>query len=471
MKRKIYFVQPTYRGHDGKLLQGRFVLLHSCAIAALAAALPAEWEYETCLEYFQDVNYDSDASIVAITSMGYDIIRGREIAEEFRRRGKIVLFGGYQAHLSRDDLRDVANCIVYGYPGPAAMRRILQDAQAGCLEAEFDAGIDINFPFDYSMMPRRRILFMPVLASVGCRNNCDFCCTAARHHGQYRLRKIRYVVADILAIREHTRRFFLVDCNIYNNRSYLIALCDEIARTGDRFLWGADATVDIGEDDEALRALRKAGCRILYIGLETPNQRSLNGVNKPYQAATYASAIKNIRRHGIAVAGFFMMGLDGDTVETFDELSAFIRDARVNLPILNLLAPVPGTALFKRFDREGRLKVNTVEGFLKNAIFYSSSSSVCFYRPAGMTAEELEKGLVDLRLRLASPLETIRRSLFRDPVLAAVLLIGNVQFRRESRRYAAAWEARRLAGIEGGPRGGVTAEDFAVRARIGADQP
>jgi hypothetical protein len=441
LKQKIYLIQPTYRAYDGKLLQGKHLHLHSCAIPALAAAIPPDWEQETCLEYFENVHYDNDASIVAITSMGYDILHGREIAEEFRRRGKIVIFGGYQAHLCRGEIRDVANCIVHGYPGPKAMAQILEDALAGCLEKEYDVGIDINFPFDYSMLPRRRILFMPVLASVGCHNNCDFCCIAAQHNGEYRLRKVKHVLTDILEIRKHTRRFFLIDSNFYNNRSYMIRLCDEITRIGRSFFWGADATIDIGEDDEALRALRRAGCRILYIGFETPNQQSLNAVNKPYNAAAYSSAVARIKQHGIAVAGFFMVGMDGDTTETFDDLFSFIHDSRVNLPILNIVVPVPETALFKRLDREGRLTVNTIEGYLKNALFFGSSSSRSFFRPAQMTVNELEEGMIDLRLRLSSAREIVSRSLFPDPVVAAILLIANIQIGRDARRYIAAWEA------------------------------
>lgn len=445
MKRKIYLIQPTYRAYDGELLQGRFLLVHSCVIPALAASLPPDWEREICLEYFENVNYNSDASVVAITSMGYDIIHGREIAEEFRRRGKVVLFGGYQAHLSRAEIRDVANSIVYGYAGPKAMARILEDVQNGCLEPEYDVGIEINYPFDYSMLPRNRILFMPVMASVGCRNNCDFCCTAARHKGQYRLRRIRHVLADILSVREYTRRFFLVDCNIYNNRSYIIRLCDEITRIGLSFQWAADVTVDIGEDEEVLHALSEAGCRMLYIGFETPSQLSLNTSNKPYDVASYAPAIERIKRHGIAVSGFFMVGMDGDTSETFDELFSLIHDTKVNWPIFNMLTPVPGTALYERLDREGRLLVNSLEGYMENVLSYSSSAYRCFYRPAGLTANELEKGLIDLRLRLSTPYETMRRSLFHDPLISAVLLIGNVQFARDSRRYAAAWEAAKMS--------------------------
>ena len=441
MKRKIYLIQPTYRTRTGVLLQGRSLFLHSCAIPALAASIPTDWERETCLEFFEDVNYDSDAPVVAISSMGYDIIHGREIADTFRRRGKVVIFGGYQAHFSRDKLSDVTDCIVYGYPGPSAMAHILKDVEAGGLMPEYDVGIDLNFPFDYSTLLRRRIAYMPILASVGCRNHCDFCCTAARHRGKYRLRKLRYVLNDLRAIRNHTRRFALVDSNVYNNRGYLIALCDAIKRAGFGFQWGAEATIDIGEDDEALRALYGAGCRILYIGFETLNQRSLNSMHKPYETSTYERAMVRIQKHGFAVAGYFIVGLDGDTMETFDELFEFIHRTRVNLPVINILLPAPGTAVFERLDSEGRLLVNTEEAFLKNALFYSSSSSHCFFQPAGLTVNELEKGLIELRQRLASFRETVRRSMIRNPINAISLLFMNLKFHNDSRRMAANWQA------------------------------
>ena len=86
VNRKIYLIQPTYRASDGRLLQGKSVFVHSCAIPALAASIPADWARDVCLEFFEDVNYETDASVVGISSMGYDIFHGCEIASEFRRR-------------------------------------------------------------------------------------------------------------------------------------------------------------------------------------------------------------------------------------------------------------------------------------------------------------------------------------------------------------------------------------------------
>ena len=438
MKRKIYLIQPTYRASDGQLLQGKRVFVHSCAIPALAASIPADWARDVCLEFFADVNYETDASVIGISSMGYDIFHGYEIASEFRRRGKVVIFGGYQAHFNRQRLHEVAHSIVYGNPGPPQMARVLGDVEAGSLAPEYDAGINVDFPFDYSALIGHRITYLPILTSVGCRNRCDFCCTAARYDGRYRLRKLTHVLGDLRGLRRHTRRIGIVDSNFYNNRGYLLAFCEAVAREHPDLVWGAEATLDIGEDEEVLRRLRKAGCRILFIGFETPNQRSLDSVHKPGPAQAQARMMANLRRHGIAVAGYFMVGLDGDTVDTFGELFDFIHRCRVNVPIINILLPAPGTAIYDRLKQEGRLLLRGEDDFLRTALSYGISCSHCFYRPALLTTGQVEAGLLQLRGRLGSLRETIRRSLLPDPRLAASLLLMNAEFRRESKCMIAA---------------------------------
>jgi hypothetical protein len=438
VKRKICLIQPTYRASDGRLLQGKSLFVHSCAIPAIAASIPANWEREICLEFFEDVNYETDASVVGISSMGYDILHGYEIADEFRRRGKVVIFGGYQAHFNRLRLHEAADSIVYGHPGPMQMARILGDVEACSLAPEYDVGTNVDFPFDYSMLVGRRIAFMPILTSIGCRHRCDFCCTAARYDGRYHLRKLAHVLADLRALRRHTRRFGIVDSNLYNNRGYLLAFCKAVERERLDLVWGAEATIDIGEDEEVLRALRSAGCRILFIGLETPNQRSLDSVYKPCLAHTYDQATANIRRHGIVLAGYFLVGLDGDTAGTFDEIFDFIHRNRVNVPVINILLPAPGTRVFERLDREGRLLVRSEDDYLRNALSYGISCSHCFYRPALLTADQVEEGLIQLRRRLGSLRETVWRSMVPDPRVAAWLLLLNAEFRRESKRMVRA---------------------------------
>jgi hypothetical protein len=89
--------------------------------------------------------------------MGCDILNGREIAGTVHRRGKVVTFGGCQAHFSSGQLGGVTDSIVCGYPGPRNMAGILEDMQKGSLVPEYDEGNDLNFAFDYSMLVGRMV--------------------------------------------------------------------------------------------------------------------------------------------------------------------------------------------------------------------------------------------------------------------------------------------------------------------------
>ena len=416
---------------DGTLLKGKSLYIHSLALPALSAATPADWEKEFCVEYFDDIDFNTDAPVVALTSMGYDIVRGMEIAKEFKRRGKTVIFGGYQAHFSAGHLLDLCDTVVHGNPGLTDMEKILSDAEDCALKREYLCGIDVNFPFDYSVLACRKIFFTPVLSSVGCLNDCDLCCTAGIYKGKYRLRNLDCVIKDLLTVNKFSGRVGFVDNNIYNNREYLLRLLKAMLENQIKIKWGAQVTVDVGDDLEVLYYLYKAGCRVLFIGMETLNQLNLAGVNKKYTVESYTNRIRNIHKAGIKIAGYFMFGLDNDTRETSDLLYDFISSTKVSLPILNILIPAPGTKIFEQLQREGRLLFADDQELLRNNSFYNSACNTCFYVPKSMTAEEAEEGFLELYRRLSSYRQIFRRSINGNPYVSAVLLKMNLGFRKE----------------------------------------
>lgn len=441
MRKKIFYIQPTYKNADGTLLKGKSLYIHSLALPALSAATPGDWEKEFCVEYFDEINFSTDASVIALTSMGYDLVRGMEIAGEFKRRGKIVIFGGYQAHFSSTYLFDCCDAIVHGNPGPKDMKKILAYAENNELQKEYHCGIDVNFPFDYSILSNRKIIFMPILSSIGCLNDCDFCCTSAIYKGKYRLRNLDCVIKDLLAVNKISGRAGFVDNNIYNNREYLLRLLKAMLQNKIKIKWGAQVTIDIGDDDETLYYLYKAGCRVLFIGMETVNQTNLEGVNKNYAVQTYANRVRNIHRAGIKIAGYFMYGLDNDTRDTSESIYEFIRTTRISLPILNILIPVPGTKVFERLQKEERLLFADDQELLRNNSFYNSACNTCFYIPRLMTAEEAEEAFLELYRKLAAYGQILRRSMNVNPKVFAVLLKMNLVFRKE---YLEMRNSRRL---------------------------
>ncbi len=90
---KILFIQPTQYAESGKLCKQRKINLPGLAFPLLAAYTPAHWEVELLIEVVDEINFDSDADIVGIGTMGHATFRGLEIAAEFKKRGKTVIMG------------------------------------------------------------------------------------------------------------------------------------------------------------------------------------------------------------------------------------------------------------------------------------------------------------------------------------------------------------------------------------------
>ncbi len=431
MMKKIYLIQPSYRDNYGNLLKGKRLYIISLALPALSATIPSDWEKEFCYEYFDDLDLNTDASVIGISSMGYEIFRGVEIADEFRKRGKKVIFGGFQSHISTNYLDGHCDSVVHGNPGPADMFAILKDAESQSLQKEYFCTPDLNYRFDYSVLTKRKIFFMPVLLGVGCRNWCDYCCIGHIYKGKYYLREFKDVIEELEYLHRTTRRIAFVDTNIYNDREFLIRVCEAMISRGFRFVWGAQCTIDIGDDPPTLRLLRKAGCRVLFIGMESIEQSNLDAVHKKYKVNSYRGYVENIHKAGIRIAAFFIYGLDGDTLDTASRMSQFIIDNRIALPMLNVLVPTPGTKLYDRLRKEDRVLMKDEQDFLKNNTAYNSSFSLCFYLPKNMTPRQVEEGFIDLLGRLSGYGEIIRRSVSRDIPLSIFLLYMNWSFRKE----------------------------------------
>jgi radical SAM superfamily enzyme YgiQ (UPF0313 family) len=431
MKRKIYLIQPSYRDNNGNLLKGKKLYIISLALPALSATIPSDWEKEFCYEYFDDLNLNTDAAVIGISSMGYEIFRGIEIADEFRKRGKTVIFGGFQSHISTNYLAGRCDSVIHGNPGPAEMSAILKDVESHSLKKEYFCKPDLNYRFDYSVLDQRKIFFMPVLLGVGCRNWCDYCCIGHIYEGKYYLRKFEHVIAELEYLHQTTRKIAIVDTNVYNNREHLIRVCQAMISHDFRFSWGAQGTIDIGDDPETLHLLKKAGCRVLFIGLESIDQSNLDAVQKKYTVNSYRRYLENIHAAGIRVAAFFIYGLDGDTLDTAARMSKFIIENRIALPMLNILVPTPGTKLYDRLKQEGRVLMKDEQDFLKNNIAYNSSFNLCFYLPRHMTPKQVEEGFIDLLGRLSGFGEIIRRSVSKDILLSLFLLYMNWSFRKE----------------------------------------
>jgi hypothetical protein len=431
MNKKIYIIQPTYRKMNGKKVKGWSVFNHSLFLPVFSAVIPKDWNKETCLEYLTDINYESDASVILISCMGYDIVSAMEIAQRFKEKNKKVIFGGHWDDFSEKIMSRVCDSVFYGYPHYKDMAKILEDVINNNLQSIYHFDININFPFDYSVLKGMNIPIMQVQAGIGCKNKCAYCCAAQVYQNRYRLRKIQFVLSDLINVRKMTRYVSFMDQNIYNNPDYMKLLCRSIIDLNLGLRWGAQATVDIGDNDELLNILYSSGCRVLFLGLESINKINLSQLNKNFNPDDYQRQVKNIRKHGIRVVGYFILGLDNDKEESFEELYHFVKKLHLVIPIINVLIPVPGTKIFDDLKYQSRLYINNETDFCEENPLYSVPTNRVFFKPEKISEEKLMKCIADLGKRLFTIKNILYRSFNGNLFIGFMIFIMNMELRKK----------------------------------------
>ena len=433
--RKVYIIQPTFHKMDGKLVKG--FSLGSCPLELpqMAGAVPKDWQKSCSHEYFEDINYNSDASVVFITSPSNDILHAKDIIVKFKEKGKKVIFGGHEDAFSEIILKEVADSFYRGIPGLNDMQAMLNDALEDNLKNHYEFGHNFNYQYDYSVYEGKKVNYIHVQGSAGCLFKCEFCRhPSASNGGEYKLRDIDCIIDDLKSIKKLTKYVAFKDPNFFNNREHLFKLCNRLINEKIEILWGAQTPIYIGKDAEAMKLMRKAGCRIIYIGFETMNQDNLISVNKPFKVKDYLPMVKNIQKRGIRVVGYFMFGFDYDTEKSFNQVFDFVHESKIAYPIVNILTPVPGTPVFYRMRKEGRLDLPDPETFKKVRPLYSIPCNHAYFEPKLMSRKEFEDNFMKLSKRLSTFREVLRRSFYRMDLLSFNILKMNIAFRKDHKR-------------------------------------
>jgi radical SAM superfamily enzyme YgiQ (UPF0313 family) len=137
----------------------------------------------------------------------------------------------------------------------------------------------------------------------------------------------------------------------------------------------------------------------VLIGLEGTMFSALDGLElrsnwKARQVDRYAAAVDRIQAQGIAVNGCFILGLDGTGPDSFEQIWQFVRDIGLYEVQITVQTAFPGTPLYARLEREGRI--------LRERAWELCTLFDVNFRPANMSVEELEAGLRALGARLYS---------------------------------------------------------------------
>lgn len=385
----------------------------SLSLLTLAGLTPAQFDVE--YHEIQDLKADGDPpehfDLVAITSLSAQIFEAYRVADFYRKRGIPVVMGGLHVSSVPEEAKQHCDAVVIG-EGEPVWPHLLDDFERGRLQPFYHARQHGEFDLARAPMPRFDLLDpekynrITVQTSRGCPHKCAFCASSILLTPRYKLKPIEKVIAEIHAIKRIWPHPFIefADDNSFVNKPHYKALMRALAKEDLR--WFTESDLAVADDPELLTMMRDAGCQQVLIGLESPRAASLDQLDragnwKARRRERYLEAIDHIQSHGITVNGCFILGLDGDTPDSFDEVFNFVRKSGLYEVQITMLTPFPGTPLYEQLLREGR-------------IIEPGNWDLCTLfdlniRPKGMTTEQFQQGFLNLTKRLYSEEETQRR--------------------------------------------------------------
>jgi radical SAM superfamily enzyme YgiQ (UPF0313 family) len=408
----------------------------------VASLLPRHWEVEVVHECLRDVDVDMNVDAVFLSTMDFCAPHARQLARRFRARGVKVIAGGLYPTLNPSYFAADADAVVVG-EAEGAMPQLVRDLERRRLAPiYFSEGspdlADLPVP-RFDLVEREFTVPLGYEVTRGCPFTCNFCVLSAVR-SRYRKRPIEHVVRDLRALPAswswmQRKLVTFWDNNIGADRSYFRHLCEALVPL--KRHWAAQTSIDTVTPESA-RSMSRAGCRYIYMGLESLAQDSLHASNKRHNKVTeYRRRIEHLHDQGIVVMSIFLLGLDGDTPEYLRQLPSLVEEIGIDIPVYSLPVPIERTPFHEELRDAGRL----IDGSLLDG----SDAAQLVYRPRGISPDELELALGCCMRWSYQPLRTVRRVLRRmpDPRSVVASVRANWVYMRYERAVARVGAERR----------------------------
>ena len=335
-------------------------------LMTVAALLPGAWN-----KRLVDINVerlrDRDlawADVVMLSGMHIQRESLIGIVERCRARGLRTVVGGpIASSLPAAELK--ADHMVIG-EAEALIAGLARDLEEGTAKSVYEAAerpqMEISPLPDLSLIRMNRYSTMTVQYSRGCPFNCEFCDIIEIYGRRPRTKAVAQVLAELDQLRAAGWResVFIVDDNFIGNKARAKELCVALAEWRDQhktsFDFITEASLNLADDPELMQLMKEAGFTSVFLGIETPDESGLVACNKLQNTRrSLLDSVAAIQSYGMQVMGGFILGFDTDREDIFDRMVEFIQKSGIPIAMVGLLQAMPGTQLFRRLWKEGRI--------------------------------------------------------------------------------------------------------------------
>jgi radical SAM superfamily enzyme YgiQ (UPF0313 family) len=366
---KVKLIYPKWKKLTGQTIFN----LPPHGPAVFAAALPPDTEISFTDENVEDIDFNEDCDLVAVSMMlSTQVKRGWAIADEFRRRGKQVIFGGIATMLHAEETMEHADSVFLG-EAETRMEEVFADWRNGSLKKVYN--YMLKHPPVESIGPAGRNIYKRELynhkgvqmvdlfhASRGCRFSCYPCAVSYLGGRSFRPRPMDKVIQELESIENN--RLFVVDNSLAQDKEWEKELFKNMIPLKKKWI-----SHTIEDDPEVLRLAADAGAWYVYQAV--------------YDTSDYIKErIKRYHDHGIGVEGTILLGLDSQTEDEIKRLIDFLLEIKLDLAEFTVMTPFPHTKAWDDVYRQGRIFDNDWDHYNAGQVVFT---------PKHMSAERLQE--------------------------------------------------------------------------------
>jgi radical SAM superfamily enzyme YgiQ (UPF0313 family) len=422
---KVKFILPALtEATDPYWRPVKYSLFPPLGLATLAAYLNADDEAIIVDEHVEPLTIDDAPDLVVIQVYITNAYRAYRLADHYRSRGSFVCLGGLHVTSLPDEAAPHADAIFLG-PGEQTFPHFLADLREGRPEKMYVSGLGRTLervpPIRRDLI-RRQLYLVPnsIVVTRGCPQHCDFCYKDAFFQGGrgFYTQRVDDALAEI--DRLPGRHLYFLDDHLLGDPRFAASLFSGM-RGMKRVFQGA-ATVDSILRGNLIERAAEAGMRSIFVGFETLAPENLRSSNKRQNLGRdYKAVADRLHSLGIMVNGSFVFGMDDDGDDVFRRTVDWAIEQGITTATFHIQTPYPGTRLYERMIRAGRMLSSNWDLFDTRHVVY---------KPARLAPEKLKAGY-----------DWAYREFYRwGAVTRAALHHGTVKHQAKHFFYAAGWK-------------------------------